>query len=197
MDVTDPSERVFIAAVYESRRGKPWHWLALTAALSAVGCGGKVTAGEATAGAGTGACAAPLAMLPADREVADFVRTGEPVVVTDQSTLYAEVGGAAPAYLDRGWSCSAFAEYRQGGRTVRVALHDMSTEQGAAALFSYEMPAAAEPLGSNVVVANLSSAYETIGYRTRYYAHLAIDSSSDAAKQAIGIFTFNVLDKSP
>lgn len=174
---------------------KPWHWLPLAAALSAVGCGGKLVAGDASEGVRTCPSAALLAMLPADREVGDFARTGEPVVVTDKSTLYAEVDGAAPAYIDRGWSCSVFAGYRQGGCTVRVALHDMSTEQGAAALFSYEVPPAAEPLGSDVVRAILSDGYETMGYRAQYYAHLAIDSSSDAAKQSIRIFTFDVLDQ--
>ncbi|MFH0901874.1 MAG: hypothetical protein V2A73_14685, partial [Pseudomonadota bacterium] len=58
-----------------------------------------------------------LDMLPAAREVGDWVHAGEARLIREESGLYQQIDGAAPKYIDRGWVRSVYAEYRQGSRT--------------------------------------------------------------------------------
>ncbi|MBN2360472.1 MAG: hypothetical protein JXR83_13540, partial [Deltaproteobacteria bacterium] len=77
-----------------------------------------------------------LDLVPADREVGGWVRAGEPTVIHEESGLYAQIDGAAPKYIDRGWVRSVYAEYRAGSRTLQLAIHDMADEQNALDIYN-------------------------------------------------------------
>lgn len=139
-----------------------------------------------------------LDYLPADEEVGAWVRSGTPRLVSEESGLYAQIDGAAPKYIDRGWEESVFAEYRQAGRSLQVAVHDMGTEAHARDLFSFDLPPAREPVGGRddvVLDIGLASSYAVKAVSGSFYFELSIDEKSDAAKQSIRIFALQVLDR--
>jgi hypothetical protein len=139
-----------------------------------------------------------LDFLPADREVGDWVRSSDPRLVSEESGLYAQIDGAAPKYIDRGWVRSVFAEYRQGSRSLQVAVHDMGTPAQAQAIFSYDLPAAREIVSGhdNVVIdIGLASSYAVKAFSGSDYFELSIDEKSDAAKQTLKLFALQILDR--
>lgn len=139
-----------------------------------------------------------LDFLPADREVGDWVRAGEVRVVSEESGLYAAIDGAAPKYIDRGWTRSVFAEYHQGSRVIQVAIHDMGVEANADAIFSYDLPPARERVGDRddvVLDVGLATSFAVKAHSTGFYFELSIDEKSDAAKQSIKLFALEALDR--
>ena len=139
-----------------------------------------------------------LDFLPADREVGDWVRSGDARQVSEESGLYAQIDGAAPKYIDRGWIRSVYGEYRQGSRSLQVAVHDMGTEAQARNIFSFDLPAARETVSGHddvVIDIGLSNSYAVKAVSKNYYFELAIDEKSDAAKQTLRLFALQVLDR--
>lgn len=139
-----------------------------------------------------------LDFLPADREVGDWVRSGDPRLISEESGLYAQIDGAAPKYIDRGWNRSVYAEYRQASRSLQVAVHDMGSEANAQAIFNFDLPAARETVSGhdNVVIdIGLASSYAIKAVSKDYYFELSIDEKSDAAKQTLKLFALQVLDR--
>lgn len=140
-----------------------------------------------------------LDLLPADREVGDWTRSGEARMISDETSLYAQIDGAAPRYLDRGWMKSVFVEYRQGGRTVTVSIHDLGTDANARTLYDVDLPPAREAVEGrpNVVLdLGLATSYAVKAVLGTYYLELAIDEKSDAARQSIKLFAIQILDRS-
>jgi len=139
-----------------------------------------------------------LDLVPADREVGGWVRAGEPTVIHEESGLYAQIDGAAPKYIDRGWVRSVYAEYRAGSRTLQLAIHDMGDEQHALDLYGYDLPPAREPVGDRpnmVLDVGLATSYAVKSVSKGYYIELTIDDKSDAAKQSIKLFALQVVDR--
>lgn len=139
-----------------------------------------------------------LDLLPADREVGDWTRAGEARMISDENGLYAQIDGAAPRYLDRGWVKSVFVEYRQGGRTVTVAIYDLGTDANAQALYDFDLPPAREAVeGRNNVVLDLglATAYAVKAVLGTFYLELTVDEKSDAARQSIKLFALQILDR--
>lgn len=139
-----------------------------------------------------------LDLLPADREVGDWTRAGEARLITEESGLYAQIDGAAPKYIDRGWKRSVYVEYRQGSRTIQVAIHDMGSDDAALAIWEYDLPPAREPVADRdnlVVDVGLATSYAAKAYAGSFYLELTIDERSDAAKQSLKLFAIQVLDR--
>ena len=139
-----------------------------------------------------------LDLLPGDREVGEWTRSGEARLVSEESSLYQQIDGAAPKYIDRGWERSVYAEYRQGSRSIRVAIHDMGDEGNAAALYDYDLPPAREPVAdyeSLIIDVGLANSYAAKAYAETYYFELSIDEKSDAAKQSLKLFAIQVIDR--
>ncbi len=139
-----------------------------------------------------------LDLLPADREVGDWTRSGEARLVSEETGLYAQIDGAAPRYIDRGWVKSVFAEYRQGGRTLQVAVHDMGTDANARALYEFDLPPAREAVGESGTVVldlGLATSYAVRAVLGSYYLELSIDEKADAARQSLRLFALQVLDR--
>ncbi|MBI5548464.1 MAG: hypothetical protein HY901_31665, partial [Deltaproteobacteria bacterium] len=139
-----------------------------------------------------------LDLLPGDREVGDWSRTGEARLISEESGLYAQIDGAAPKYIDRGWTRSVYAEFRQGSRTIQVAIHDMGTEANAQSLYTYDLPPAREPVGERdnlVLDVGLATSYAAKAFAETYYIELSIDEKSDPAKQSLKLFASQILDR--
>jgi len=140
-----------------------------------------------------------LQMLPADREVGDWTRQGEARLISDESGLYQQIDGAAPKYIDRGWNRSVYVEYRQGSRTIQVAIHDMGDEVSAESIYDFDLPPAREvlPDRENLVVdIGQTSSYSVKAYFDSFYLELNIDEKSDSAKQSLKLFAIQILDRS-
>jgi hypothetical protein len=139
-----------------------------------------------------------LDMLPADREVGDWQRAGEARVIAEETALYNQIDGAAPKYIDRGWTRSVYAEFKQGSRTIQVAIHDMASDSNSEAIFNYDLPAARQTIADrpNVILdMGLATAYATKAHTDRFYIELSIDDKSDAAKESLKLFTIQILDR--
>lgn len=139
-----------------------------------------------------------LDLLPADKEVGDWTRSGEARMVSDETALYAQIDGAAPRYIDRGWVKSVFSEYRSGGRTLQVTVHDMGTETNARAIFQFDLPPARETIGGKDTVVldlGLAASYAVRAVLGSYYLELSIDEKADAARQSLRLFALQVLDR--
>ncbi len=139
-----------------------------------------------------------LDLLPADKEVGDWAKTGAAQLISEESGLYAQIDGAAPKYIDRGWVKSVYAEYRQGGRTLRVAIHDLGTEASALSLYDFDLPPAREPVEGHeglVLDLGLATAYAAKAHTGSYYLELSIDEKSDAAKASLQLFAIQILDR--
>jgi hypothetical protein len=140
-----------------------------------------------------------LDMLPADREVGNWSRQGEARLISEEAGLYQQIDGAAPKYLDRGWRRSVYVEYRQGSRTIQVAIHDMSDPVSAESIYDYDLPPAREllPDRDNIVVdIGQASSYSVKAYFDAFYLELTIDEKSDPAKQSLKLFAIQILDRS-
>lgn len=139
-----------------------------------------------------------LDLLPADKEVGDWTRAGAARLVSEETGLYAQIDGAAPRYIDRGWVKSVFVSYQQGGRTMNVAIHDLGSEANAEALFQFDLPPAREAIDGrqNVVLdLGLATSFAVKAVLGSYYLEAAIDEKSDAARQSIKLFALQILDR--
>ncbi|MFH1811932.1 MAG: DUF6599 family protein [Pseudomonadota bacterium] len=139
-----------------------------------------------------------LDLVPADREVGGWVRSGQPTLVNEETGLYAQIDGAAPKYIDRGWVRSVYAEYRQASRTLALAIHDMGDADNARELYDYDLPPAREPVAERpdmVLDVGLASSYAVKALSQSYYVELSIDDKTDAAKQSIKLFALQVVER--
>jgi hypothetical protein len=145
-----------------------------------------------------------LDMLPADREVGDWSRTGQARLISEETGLYQQIDGAAPKYIDRGWKRSVYVEYRQASRSIQVAIHDMGDEVNAENLYNYDLPAAREtvtvsvaddPTAALVLDLGLATAYAAKGHTRNYYLELTIDDKSDAAKASLKLFATQAMTR--
>ncbi|MBI5480733.1 MAG: hypothetical protein HY906_17880 [Deltaproteobacteria bacterium] len=145
-----------------------------------------------------------LDMLPADREVGDWSRTGQARLISEETGLYQQIDGAAPKYIDRGWKRSVYLEYRQGSRAIQVAIHDMGDEVNAENLYNYDLPSAREvvpvvvaddPGAALVLDLGLATAYAAKAHSKSYYLELTIDEKSDAAKASLKLFATQVMTR--
>jgi hypothetical protein len=145
-----------------------------------------------------------LDMLPADREVGDWARSGQARLISEESGLYQQIDGAAPKYIDRGWQRSVYVEYRQGSRSIQVAIHDMGDEANAENLYNYDLPPAREevplavpddPGAALVIDLGLATAYAAKAHTKSYYLELTIDEKSDAAKASLKLFATQVMTR--
>ena len=139
-----------------------------------------------------------LDLLPADREVGDWVRAGEARLIREESGLYQQIDGNAPKYIDRGWVRSVYAEFRQGSRTIAVAIHDMGGEANAETIYTFDLPQAREPVPGReelVIDVGLPAAYAVKGRIGAYYTELSIDEKSDTAKQSLTLFAIQMRDR--
>ena len=142
-----------------------------------------------------------LEMLPWDNEIGGFSRSGPPVYVTDETGLYQQIDGAAPKYIDRGWTESIFASYRERSTEVGVQIHDMGTPEQARDLFDYDRPASYIVLFEQedalaVLDQGLPSGYAVKLWMDRYYVELSIDEKSRSAEILIGLFASAIYSKS-
>jgi hypothetical protein len=139
-----------------------------------------------------------LDFLPADREVGTWARTGEARMISVDSGLYAQIDGAAPKYIDRGWVRSVYAEYRQGSRSIQVAVHDMGTETQARNIYGYDLPPAREAVAGYpdvVIDIGLATSYAVKAVSKSFYFELSIDEKSDAGKESLKLFALEVLNR--
>jgi hypothetical protein len=154
------------------------------------------TAGSTTGCVSTGSLS-PLAMLPADNQIAAWARSGTPVQVGGaDAALYNMIDGAAPLYLDRGWVRSAYATYQQSGSTIQVAIYDMGNAENAQGLFAFEMPVSRiqiNNLPTAVVEMGLPTAYRSYAWNGQYVIEISIDDHSNAALTYIEMFALNIL----
>jgi hypothetical protein len=145
-----------------------------------------------------------LDFLPADKEVGTWALNGKARLISEESALYAQIDGAAPKYIDRGWTRSVYAEYKQGSRTIQVAIHDMGIGGGAQRIYDYDLPPAREevPVGTAaargakaVLNLGLATAYEIKAYDSSFYIEISIDDKSDAGKQSLVLFVQQILNR--
>jgi hypothetical protein len=144
-----------------------------------------------------------LTMLPSDNEVGTWARAGEAQMITDEAGLYNRIDGGAPKYIERGWVSSVYVEYRQGARSIQVAIHDMGVLANSESIYKTYLPAARQtindpkgkPLDNAVVDLNLSGTYAAYAFLENFYIELNIDEKSDASLTSIQIFTNQILDR--
>lgn len=139
-----------------------------------------------------------LDLLPADNEVGAWARASEPTMVSEESGLYAQINGAAPKYIDRGWVRSVFVEYRQGSRNIQISIHDMGDPGQSKDIYDYDLPAARESVEDrdNIVLdLGLATSYAIKANEGSFYIELSIDEKSDPAKQSLKLFAIQVLDR--
>lgn len=139
-----------------------------------------------------------LDLLPADKEVGDWTRAGAARLVSEETGLYAQIDGAAPRYIDRGWVKSVFVTYQQGGRTMNVAIHDLGSDSNANALFQFDLPPAREAIDGRqdvVLDLGLATSFAVRAVLGSYYLEASIDEKSDAARQSIKLFALQILDR--
>ncbi len=141
-----------------------------------------------------------LEMLPWDNEIGGFTRSGSPTYVTDESGLYAQINGAAPKYLDRGWMESVFQDYIQGSSSLAIQIHDMGDPANALEIFDYDRPISYvvlwdEPDSTALLDESLPSSYAVKMRMDRYYVELSIDEKSKSAEILIGLFAQAVRTK--
>jgi hypothetical protein len=149
------------------------------------------------------------ARLPASNEVGTWALSGTPAMISTDTALYNQIDGGAPKYIDRGWLASVYATYQQGGGSIQVAIHNMSTVSNAEAIFGYDLPVSrlsinqipdpANPsakIDNAVVDMGLPTAYKAIAFDNQYYIEVSIDDHSDAALVFVKTFTLLILNRS-
>ncbi len=134
-----------------------------------------------------------LEMLPWDNELGTFVRSGTPVYVTDEGGLYAQIDGAAPKYIDRGWVESVFLDYSQGSTKVSVQIHDMGSPEQAIEMFDYDRPVSYQVLFEDedsiaLLDESLPSGYAVKMRMDRFYVELTIDEKSRSSEILVNLF---------
>jgi hypothetical protein len=168
------------------------HTILLVFALAWATCGGK----------GSG----PQSLLPGNNKIESWELAQSPILVDTEAGFYNRIDGGAPKYIERGWLSSAYAEYRKGGESIQVAVHDMGTPENAEALFNSYLPVARSEIsytpesGSGgrrpnaVVDLNLSSTYAACAFANRYYIEINIDSKTDAALADLTAFVMRMIE---
>jgi hypothetical protein len=147
--------------------------------------------------------------LPKSNEVGTWALSGTPAIVSTEAALYNQIDGGAPKYTDRGWQASVYATYQQGGSSIQIAIHNMTTPENAEAIFNYDLPVSRLPINKTqdrtnpsalidnaVVDMGLPTAYKAIAFVGRYYIEVNIDDRSDAALVFVKTFTLLVLNRS-
>jgi hypothetical protein len=134
-----------------------------------------------------------LELLPRDDELGAMKRAGSTAYVTDEGGLYAQIDGAAPKYLERGWVESVFQDYAQGSTRVGVQIHDMGSPENALSMFDYDRPLSYvalwdEPDSAALLDQGLPAGYAVKMRLERYYVELAIDEKTKASEILIGLF---------
>jgi hypothetical protein len=169
--------------------------LVLALATLAAGCGGRESPTADPGAPSVDARFAGLyALLPPDGAIGDWTLDAAPTLADNEADFERLVDGAAPRYIDRGWVGSLLARYRQGSAVIEITAHDMQTEINAQANFSYDRPAYCEALRASANLETQVSGFETRSHVARYYLEIVIHDGSDAAKEALKLFTFYVLD---
>jgi hypothetical protein len=138
------------------------------------------------------------AMLPATNEVGSWVLAGSPIVVTDSADLGKMNDANEPQYLGHGWERGVYGTYRQGSRTIEVAIHDMGSSENARAVWQDLLPATRTNCDNReyvVVDRGLPATYRTRSYWHEFYFELSIDEKSDVSLLSLQIFTLRVIDR--
>jgi hypothetical protein len=157
-----------------------------------------IQAGGTTATGGTAGTSSLLEMLPADNEVRTWTHAGDPQLITDPTGLYNRIDGGAPKYVDRGWVSSVYAEYRQGARSIQVAIHDMGSAANAQAIYNFVLPALRMAISGHdnaMVDVGLSTAYAAYAYLDRFHIELNISEKSDPARYWIELFMSDIINR--
>ena len=140
-----------------------------------------------------------LDLLPSNNEVGQWVQSGTPNVITDEAGLYNQIDGAAPKYINHGWTESVYATYQQANEQIQVAIHDMGSTANAQALFNYELPLDRQntnpSLGTSVIDLGLTTAYASYSWTDRFVIELSISDKTDASKASLIVFTLEVLNR--
>lgn len=142
----------------------------------------------------------PVSRLPANNEIDTWTFDGSPTVVETDTSLYDQIDGAAPKYIDRGWVGSTYASYHHGTdpNSIQVAIHDMGNADNAQSLFNFDLPVSRVPIDSlaNAVVdMGLPGAYVAKAQANRYVIEVSIDDRSDAALDYVQKFTLAILKR--
>jgi hypothetical protein len=165
----------------------------LVLALAWATCGGK--------------SAGPQSVLPGNNKVESWELAHSPILVDTEAGFYNRIDGGAPKYIERGWVSSVYAEYRKGGESIQIAVHDMGTPQSAEDIFKTYLPAArteisytseSDPEGRRpnaVVDLNLSGTYAAYAFGNRYYIETNIDSKTEASLADLKAFILETLDR--
>jgi hypothetical protein len=104
------------------------------------------------------------------------------------------------------WVASVYATYQQGGSSIQVALHNMSSPEFAQSIFNFDLPVAREEISwdttnpslkvpNAVIDLGLPTAYAAKAYTDKYYIEVSIDDRSDAAKVYLKTFTLQILNR--
>jgi hypothetical protein len=150
-----------------------------------------------------------LSRLPDSNEIGSWALSGTPSSINTDTALYNQIDGAAPKYIDRGWTGSVYATYQQGGGSINVAIHNMGTKDNAESLFNIDLPPsrmeiskfAPDPTKPEVTIPNavvdlgLASAYKANAFVDQYYIEVSIDDRSDAALVYVRTFTLQILNR--
>ena len=149
------------------------------------------------------------ARLPATNEVGTWALSGTPAMISTDTALYNQIDGGAPKYIDRGWQASVYATYQQGGGSIQIAIHNMTTAENAEAIYNYDLPVSrleinkipdktnkAATITNAVVDMGLPAAYKAIAFVDQYYIEVNIDDRSDAALVYVKTFTLLILNRS-
>jgi len=139
-----------------------------------------------------------LDMLPADNEVGTWARAGEAQLITDEAGLYSRIDGAAPKYIERGWVSSVYVEYRQGARSIQVAIHDMGGDANSEAIYNAYLPASRRPISglSNAVEdMGLPTAYAAYSFLDRFYIEINIGAKDDASLSSLELFANQIINR--
>jgi hypothetical protein len=148
-----------------------------------------------------------LSRLPSNNEIGTWTISEGPTVVNTDVGLYAQIDGAAPKYIDRGWKSSVYATYQQGGGSIQVNIHDMGTPGNAEGIFTTYLPPAriefsytddSDPGGRRpnaVVDMGLPAAYQATAFTDHYYVEVDIDDRSDAALIYVRTFALQIINR--
>lgn len=159
-----------------------------------VGCGGT----PPTEGLGSASLAS---RLPGDG-LAGWKMVGNPVLADTDGVLYAQIDGAAPKYIDRGWVKSVYATYRKGNSNLEVAIHDMGNADNAASLYQLDLPVSNLPVHvlpdgeiTGVIDTGVPTAYSGEAWVRHFVIETAIDERSDAALSDIDNFLLTTVEQ--
>lgn len=139
-----------------------------------------------------------IAMVPIDREVEAWVRTGPLVRLDTVNDFYNLIDGAAQVYVDHGWVASVYATFDQSPVTLAFSVHDMGSDANAKSFYDYYRPVAAEPLAgfdNAVVDIGSNTSYAGLALADHYIVQVVIGEHSDAVHTSIQKFLSKVLER--